>query len=561
MMKEKYAWIVNLLPFLTWLPLLGRRQLKADITAGIVAGIIIIPQAIALATLAGMPPEYGFYTAIFPVIITSFFGSSWHALSGPNTAIAILIAATLQPYASLFTADYIAYVITLTFMAGVIQLTFGLLNLGVLFNYFSHTVMIAMITGVGFIIIVQQIGPLLGLLVNAGEPIEDTLYQLVHSVYLTNGYELIVGAITIMVGVATKRWSKFPPLIAAVVVGMLAGWLIDLAYGSGITNIDKLGFMSLSAFPLSSPDFSQENFSLAQQGLLVGSLAIAFLGLMQSAVIARSTAIKSGQHINMNQEVVGQGLSNIAGGFLSCFASCGSFNRSAANLASGAITPVAGIISALVLGILAFYASDIMAYMPIAVMAGVLLLVGWSLINLKDIKKALALSTTRYIFLFVLLTTIFGGLESGVFLGLFLSIALYLRGASKPEIECLVGNEASYYYPADITSACVLKVTGNLFFASVPLLETVFLELEQQQKKAENLIIIGEYIVGLDDAAIKILIQEAKQRQANGKQFILWLADHKFDAILQQQGLIEVIGVNNIYYNYNKNRTNSEGGI
>ena len=145
-------------PFMAWIPMLDKPTIHTDIVAGITAGVLILPQAIALATLAGMPPEYGLYTAIFPVIIVGFFGSSWLSLSGPNTALAVLTAMTIAPFANIGTVDYVQYAITLTFMAGVVQLAFGLTRLGVVFNYFSHTVMVALVTGVGIIIVVQQVG-------------------------------------------------------------------------------------------------------------------------------------------------------------------------------------------------------------------------------------------------------------------------------------------------------------------------------------------------------------------------------------------------------------------
>jgi len=143
---------------------------------------------------------------------------------------------------------------------------------------------------------------------------------------------------------------------------------------------DKLGTMALSPLPLSAPDFSPDNFAQAAEGLYTIAFVMAFLGLMQSCVIARAMAIKSGQNVNMNQEVIGQGLSNIGGSFLSCFPSCGSFNRSASNIETGARTPLAGVISAF---------APVIAEMPVTVMAGVLFLVGAGLIKLQDIKKLL----------------------------------------------------------------------------------------------------------------------------------------------------------------------------
>jgi sulfate permease, SulP family len=539
-------------PFLIWLPLLDRQTLKIDTIAGITAGILILPQAIALATLAGMPPEYGFYTAIFPVIIAALYGSSWHALSGPNTALCIVTAFALAPYASEGSSTYIMYAITLTFMAGVIQLAFGLLKLGVVFNYFSYSVRVAIITGVGIIIIVQQLGNFFGLTMNTSEPIEDTLVQLFYSFPLSNWYAVFVGSVTVISGVIVKRWfKKGPYLIVAVVAGMLVAQVLDWLFGSATVNLDKLGTMTLSPLPLSAPDFSQENFAEAAEGLYTAALVVAIVGLMQTSVIARAMSAKSGQYVNINQEVIGQGLSNIGGSFFSCFPSCGSFNRSAANLDAGAITPFAGLISAFAVGLLVIFANPIIAEMPITVMAGVLLLVGAGLINLSEIKKLLnSLMEYRLVFLLCLGATVYGGIDKGVFLGTFLSIVFYLRNVSKPEIDLSFSEESGQHVPTRLKNATVLQISGSLFFGSLHVVDKILTDIGKRDKHQTHLVIVGEYLQHLDAAGAERLVQEAKKRQQNGYQLELWLRNHKLDQVIEHSGLMDVIGKENIQYTY-----------
>ena len=436
------------LPFLNWIPLLDRATTKNDIMAGITAGILILPQAIALATLAGMPPEYGLYTAIFPVIIASLFGSSYQSLSGPNTAMVVLIAMTIAPFANIGTAEYVQYAITLTFMTGVLQLALGLLRLGVIFNYFSHIVMVALVTGVGIIIVVQQVGNFMGVLMNINEDLYDTLQQIWIATSRLNWYAVAIGTITVVSGLMIKRYRpKWPHYILAVAIGMIANQIVSLLVGSATAHIDLLGYMHFSALPLSAPDFSPENFAEFASFAYPSAIGMCVLGLMQSAVIARSLAAKTGQQgLDINQEVVGQGLSNVVGSFLSCFPSCGSFNRSAANLESGAKTPLVGIISALALALLVFLASPVIAYMPVPVMAGVLFMVGAALVKIKDIRHLLnTKGEGRIVFLAVIGTTLFSGVDDGVYLGIFLSIAGYLRGMSRPEIEIMFDNEKQHF--------------------------------------------------------------------------------------------------------------------
>jgi SulP family sulfate permease len=547
-------WLYKPFPFLMWLPMLDRKTLKIDTIAGITAGILILPQAIALATLAGMPPEYGFYTAIFPVIIAALYGSSWHTLSGPNTALCIVMAFALAPYASESTPNYIMYAITLTFMAGVIQLAFGLLKLGVIFNYFSYSVRVAIITGVGIIIIVQQVGNFLGLTMNTSEPIEDTLVQIFYSFPLSNWYAVFVGTITVVSGLIVKRWlKKWPYLIVAVVMGMLVAQLLDLLFGSATVNLDKLGTMTLSPLPFSAPDFSPENFAEVAEGLYTAAFVVAVVGLMQSSVIARAMSAKSGQYVDMNQEVVGQGLSNIGGSFFSCFPSCGSFNRSAANVEAGAITPLAGIISALAVGLLVIFANPIIAEMPVTVMAGVLFLVGAGLINFGEIKKLLrCLFEYRFVFVVCLVTTVYGGIDNGVFLGTFLSVVSYLRSASKPDIKLSFSEESGQYVPTKLKNATVLQIAGSVFFGSLHIVDKILTDIGQRDKHKAHLIIVGEYLQHLDAAGAEMLAQETNKRKQNGYQLELWLRDDKLDSVLLHSGLMEVIGKENIHYTYGR---------
>ncbi len=524
-------WRYTLFPFLRWFKLLDSQTVKIDIIAGITAGVLILPQAIALATVAGVPPQYGLYTSIFPVIIASLWGSSYHALSGPNTALAVLTAMTIAPFANIGTPEYVQYAITLTFMVGVFSLALGLLRLGVVFNYFSHTVMVALVTGVGVIIVIQQIGNFLGVQMNNGEDLVEVMQQVVIALERSNIYAVIVGVTTVASGILIKRLRpKWPHYILAVIIGMLVTLLIGKLVGQGNTGIYFLGYMSFDAIPFSAPDFSPENFSEFASFAYPSAVSMAVLGLMQSAVIARNMAAKSGQKgLDINQEVIGQGMSNIVGSFLSCFTSCGSFNRSAANLESGARTPLVGIVSAIALAVLVFTAAPLIAYLPVPVMAGVLFLVGSALVKVKDIRKLLSIpGEGRIVFVLVLLVTLFSGVDDGVYLGVFLSIVLYLRERSRPEVDLMFEDEVSPYLLPGMTAedTVVVRVGGSLFFGSVPYMEKVFSQAGERANKHCNLVVIGERVIDIDEAAAEMLKQEGQRRASEGKRLALvWVRE------------------------------------
>jgi SulP family sulfate permease len=539
------------LPFLTWTPLLDAETVRADISAGIAAGILILPQAIALATLAGLPPEIGLYTAIFPVFLCALFGSSWHVLSGPNTSISVMMMMVLSGYATEGTPDFVMYAITMTFISGCIQVAFGMLRLGGIFNYFSHTVMMALVIGVGMIIIIQQLGDFLGLTAVSGEPIEDTLAALPFRLKDANTLDIILGLMTVGTGLAIRHYRrKWPYIIIATVVGLFGCWLMQHTFMPG-EMVNKLGYLSLSALPLSAPDFSPNHFYEAAEGLIMGSFIIAFLGMMQSAVIARAIGVKSGQVIDLNTEVLGQGISNVCGSFLSCYPSCGSFNRSAANFEAGGRTPLTGIISAIVLAGLVAIASPVLAHLPISVVAGVLMLVGWGLIDIPYLKKTLRIrGETRIVFVLTLFTTVYGGLEWGVMLGIALSIIVYLRSVSVPEYTVLNSTEARQYLPegVDEASATVLHLSGSIFFGSTAALERTFTDLASQDRRKGVLVIDGEYIDNLDEAGCNALMSEADKRYKAGGSMYLWLRNHKLDRIIDGCGLRDKLGANRVFY-------------
>jgi len=607
-MATKINWVYTVFPFLRWISMLNREVVKADIIAGVTAGVLILPQAIALATLAGLPPEYGLYTSIFPVMFAALFGSSWHAMSGPNTALSILIAFTIAPYASIASPEWIQYAVTLAFMAGVIQISLGLLRLGIIFNYFSQTVTIALITGVGIIIIVSQLGNFMGVLMNIAEPIEDAIPQVIYGISRANSFAVSVGVVTVLSGLLIKRYyPKLPFLIIAVIVGMLFAAGLELTLGESNVGLDKLGTMSLSALPLSSPDFSPENFAEASQGLLPAAFVIAFLGLIQASLIARAMAIKSGQCIDINQEVLGQGISNLAGSFVSCFPSCSSFNRSASNFESGGRTPLSALISVVTLGVLVVFAAPLIAHMPISVMAAILLLVGAGLIKKNDIKKTLLEKReNQFIFALILFSTIYGGVDYAVFFGIVLSIIAYLKNVSKPEIELLTGKDAQQYLPQSVPGpvvqntvsregkecyqssknkcfllpseekkyndlnveipkrfdhVTVLQISGSLFFGSVMRLESVLTELRKQDGGKGDLIISGENLQSVDGTGAEVLVREAQSRIKAGARMLLWLRNHNHDAVLHSSGLKKIIGEENIYYLKENNNGDHQGHV
>lgn len=377
-------WLYRLLPFLRWAPEVTPQTLKANSLAALTGAMIVLPQAVAFATIAGLPPEYGLYAAMVPAIVAALWGSSRHLVSGPTTAISIVVFSAISPLAEPGSPQFIGLVLTLTFLAGAIQLTMGLARLGMLVNFISHTVIIGFTAGAALLIASSQIKHFFGLAMPRGAHFQEVLIQFGSHLADTQPWVLTVGVVTLVSGVLAKRYlQKLPYMIVAMVVGSVVAALLNAQFGAEHTGIQTVGALVASYPSFSVPDFS---FTAIQQTLFPAFI-IAVLALTEAVAIARSVAVKSDQRIDSNQVFVGQGLSNLAGSFFSGYASSGSFNRSGVNYAAGAQPPIAAALSAVFLLAIVLLVAPLAAYLPVPAMAVILFIVAWGLIDFHHIGE------------------------------------------------------------------------------------------------------------------------------------------------------------------------------
>ncbi|VAW58187.1 Sulfate permease, partial [hydrothermal vent metagenome] len=405
--------------------------LKADILAGFTGAVIVLPQGVAFATIAGLPPEYGLYTAMITPIIAALFGSSHHLVSGPTTAISIVVFSAVSHHAEPGTQEFISIALTLTFLAGVYQLAFGLARLGALVNFVSHTVVIGFTAGAAILIVTSQMKHILGIDVPKGESFLHTWMDIFGEINNANPYLLLIALATLVTALLIKKLApKIPNLLLGMVVGSVIAYLLkDTAEG-----IALVGEIPGHLPPLSSPDFSLETIrSLAPE-----AFAVALLGLIEAVSISRAVATKSNQRINANQEFIGQGMSNLFGSFFSSYAGSGSFTRSGINYEAGARTPLSAIFAALFLLLIVLLIAPLTAYLPVAAMGGVILLVAYNLIDFHHIKMILNNSKSESAILAVtFLSTLFLELEFAIYMGVLLSLVFFLKRTSTPEIPTL----------------------------------------------------------------------------------------------------------------------------
>jgi SulP family sulfate permease len=501
--------------------MVDRVTLRADAVAGLTGGLVLVPQAVAFATIAGMPPEYGLYAAMLPAIVAAMWGSSWHLVSGPTTAISIVVFATISPLASPGSSEYIALVLTLTFLVGVFKLSMGLLRLGTLVNFVSHAVVLGFTAGAAVLIAASQIKNFFGIDIARGSSVYRILLALGEQITQINPWVTAVACVTVLAGVLTRRrWPKAPYLIVGMVAGGVAAALMDLAWGDARTLIGNVGALNVGLPPLSYPPMS----AVALEQLAPVAIAVTLLSLTEAISVARAIAVKSGQVIDANQEFVGQGLSNLAGAFFSGYASSGSFNRSGLNFDSGARTPLAAAFSAVFLLLIVVFLAPLARYLPVPAMAGILFIVAWGLIDFRNIAEVMRVSRQETVVMAVtFVATLTLQLQYAIFIGVLMSLLLFLNRTAKPGIEdvkpVLLNGPTGFANDTglpDCPQLKIVRINGPIFFGAVNYVAAELRRVDERNPMQRSLLLIGTGIGFVDLEGAHLLAQEARRRRKLG---------------------------------------------
>ncbi len=506
-------------PFLVWMKMVNKETIKADIFAGLTGAVIVLPQGVAFATIAGLPPEYGLYTAMVTPIVAALFGSSWHLVSGPTTAISIVVFSAVSHHADPGSAEFIKLALTMTFLAGVYQLAFGLARLGALVNFVSHTVVIGFTAGAAILIATSQMKHITGIFVPKGESFLHTWMDLFTGIGDFNLYLFTIALVTLLTAIVTKKlFPKLPNLL----FGMVAGSVVAMYLGNYTDDIKLVGEIPAHLPPMSSPEFSFSTLKM----LAPEAFAIALLGLIEAVSISRAVATKSGQRIDANQEFIGQGLSNITGSFFSSYAGSGSFTRSGINYEAGAKTPMSAIFAALFLMVIVLLIAPLTAYLPIAAMGGVILLVAYNLVDFHHIKQTLSFSKAESsILLTTFFATLFLELEFAIYLGVMLSLVLFLAKTSTPRIPTLSVDRSEGERGKLINvnkkplKQCpqlkIIRIDMSIYFGSINHIQKRIVQIAEKEG-IYHILIVGSGINFIDLAGAEALVAENNSLKKHG---------------------------------------------
>jgi len=539
-------------PFTKWAPNVTRDDLRADLIAGLTGAFVVLPQGVAFATIAGMPPEYGLYAGMIPAIIAALFGASRHLVSGPTTAASIVLFSALSVYATPGSADYVTLALTLTFMVGVFELALGLARMGALVNFISHSVVVGFTAGAALLIAAKQLKNFFGIEMPRGGHFHDILIAFADQIGNLNPYVTGVALCTLLSGVLIKvLFPKVPYLIVSMLFGSAVGVYLNSAFGQDVTGITTIGALPASLPPLSAPDLSIDNIKM----LAPTALAVTLFALTEAASIGRSLAARGGYRINGSQEFIGQGLSNLFGSFFSGYVATGSFNRSGLNYEAGARTPYAAIFAGALLMVVVLLVAPFAAYLPKAAMAGVLFIVAYGLIDFKQIVHILKASKRETAVLCVtFFSALFLELELAIFAGVLLSLLMYLERVSKPTIRRQAPDPrgGKRIFESDPTlPECpqlrVAQVDGSIFFGNVNRLEDTFDLFRTTRPEQKHLAIVAQAIRFVDLQGGEAFVNEARKRKEMGGALYIVNAQIPLWELLDQMGCLDDIDENHFF--------------
>ena len=540
-----------------WVRQVDRRTLRADAAAGILGALLVLPQGFAFAALAGLPPEYGLYTAIVPCVIAALFGSSWHVVSGPTNANSLALFAALAPLAAVGSPAYIQLALAVTVMVGAMQWLIGALRLGGLANFISPSALRGFMSGAAALIAQHALTDLLGLAPPAAHGTGALLMQLGAQFGNTGPAALAVGALTLAVVLAVRRVR---PRWPAMLIGLaLATAVAESSHRMGPW--PAWGAVAvIGGLPAIVPRFHWPAVAVSSLPELMSiAFALTIVALGQSISIAKAVAVRSGQAIDTNREFRGQGLSNLVGGFFSSYVSCGSLNRTMPNFEAGARTPLAAVFASGWLLLLLAFTGPLLALIPLPAIAALLLIVAWSLFDLagwrrlwRESRADLAIAAVTA------LATVTIRIEMAILLGTILSLVTYLHRTSHPFMRTMgfdtTAPERPFVVRADVPAPLpecpqlkMIRMEGEVYFGAVPHVADQLRELRAAPDAAKHLLVMAKSMNFIDVHAADLWRAELDARRAMGGDLYFHRPRPPVLELWQRIGFTAVLGTDHVF--------------
>ena len=532
-------------PFLDWIGnLKDINVLKADAIAGLTVALVLVPQSMAYAQLAGLPAYVGLYASFLPVIFASLFGSSMQLATGPVAIVSLLTAAALEPIAIQNPDGYLAYAAILAFMVGTFQLSLGLLRLGVLVDFLSHPVVVGFTNAAALIIASSQLGKIFGVETRKGDHHYETVWNLIQDLPDTHLATLFMGILSIVLLVLLKKLApKLPNVLITVVICILLSYYLDYDGKGG----SVIGFIpdGLPGFKVPDVEFNQ------MVNLIVSAAIIALLGFVEAISVAKAIASETRQRLSANQELVGQGISNIVASAFQAYPVSGSFSRSAVNFDADARTGFSSIVAGIIVAITLLFLTPLLFHLPQATLAAVIMVAVFNLIKIEPVVHAWKVHRhDGFVAVAVFFTTLFFAphLEKGIMTGVLLSLGLFLYRTMTPRFVEVGRHEDGSLRSADLfqlvtsDTVSVFRYDGDLYFANAGYLEGKILNNVAEKPNLRVMILDFESVDLVDSTGEETLTRVVERLEAAGIELYIARAKRSMIDAFTRSGLMERIG-------------------
>ena len=539
------------LPFLSWIKDYNKKDFSGDLSAGLTVGVMLIPQGMAYSMLAGLPPEYGLYASTIPLLIYALLGTSRQLSVGPVAMVALLIASGVGALAEIGSDEFIGMAILLSLIVGAIQLLMGLLRLGFLVNFLSHPVIAGFTSAAAIIIGFSQLKHLFGISIPRGK-VHETVINVVGNAGDINSPTLIIGISAIVVLVLLRRINKrIPGPLIVVLAGVGAVYLIG---------IDEMGVKIVKDIPSGLPGLALPEMNWEKMGALMPTaLTISLVGFMESIAVAKAIQSKHKTYkVVPNQELIGLGAANIFGSFFQAFPTTGGFSRTAVNDQAGAKTGMAAIISAVLVILTLLFLTDYFYYMPKAILAAIILVAVFGLIDFKEAKHLWATDKTDFaMFMATFVATLALGVEEGIGIGVLLSLGMVIYRVSYPHIAQmgqipntnLYRNVERYENLIEHEGILVVRLDAQLYFANVEFFKDKLLSFIDSKEGVRVVILDAKAVDTIDSTAVHAIHEMTEELDQQEIRFILTGVKGPVRDALHKSNLDEEFGRENMFLN------------
>ena len=542
----------NVSPFLNWIrELRNPAVLRADLTAGVTVALVLVPQSMAYAQLAGLPPHHGLYAAFLPVAVASLFGSSRQLATGPVAVVSLLTASALGPLAADNPDAYLGYAVALALLVGLVQLALGIIRLGFMIAFLSHPVVLGFTNAAAIIIATSQLGKLFGVEAGAAEQHYDAVWRTAVLAFESPHWPTIgITLLALAVILGVKRHSaNWPNVLIAVAVTTLASWALGF---------EKAGGEVVGNIPRGLPGFAWPQMDFAAATQLLGiAVTIALIGFMEAISIAKAMAVRTRQRLDANQELIGQGLGNLTASCFQGYVVAGSFSRSAVNFESGAVTGFSAVVTSATLGLTLLLLTPLLHHLPQATLGTIIIMAVGGLVKVKPMIHAwkaqkhdgiVALTT------FVLTLAFAPNLETGIVAGVLLSLGLYIYRTMSPRIYSLSRHrdgslrQTGRSEEPQCPKIAILRFEGPLFFANTTYFENKVLERVAAMPELTCIIVDAVAINELDATGEAMLRALSEMLASRNIEVLFARAQGKVVRALRRTGFIDQEGENRFFH-------------